>query len=123
MKKTVNPMKVKENIRDIISKCSDLYSPVLKEYMLLPANAFFRHNTKYIEEYLGEKDADRYRAYTEKIKTALITVNDGPDEMVSTCLKDIIAMGLKKRDERMSEAILYTVFIYPQKIIRERKKA
>ena len=114
-------MKAKNNINEIISKCYALYPPVLKEYMLLPANAFFRHNIKYTEQYLGEKEADRYRAYTEKIKTALTAVTDDADEMEYPCLKDIISMGLKKRDERMSEAILYTVFIYPQKIIRERK--
>lgn len=110
-------MKIKNNIDDIIGKYSDLYSPVLKEYMLLPAYAFFRHIIKNTEEYLGEKEAGRCRAYTEKIKTALTAVNDDTDEMENPCLKDIIAMGLNKRDERFSEAILYCVLIYPFKII------
>ena len=79
-------MKDKNNINEIISKCTALYPPVLKEYMLLPANAFFRHNIKYTEKYLGEKEAERYRAYTEKIKTALTAVTDDADEMEYPCL-------------------------------------
>ena len=39
----------------------------------------------------------------------------------SPLLADVVKKGLNKRDERFSEAILYSVFIYPMKIIRERR--
>ena len=113
----------KENINNIISKCTYSVSSVLKEYMLLPANVFFRHNIKYAEEYLGEKEADRYRAYMEKIKIEFSPFSADEEVSDNPYLKDIVAMGLKKRNKRLSEAIMYAVFVYPQKIIREKNQS
>ncbi len=114
-------MKDKDKINELIKKCYELPSPVLREYLLLPANAFFRHYIKYAEKYLGKKEADRYRTFTQKINTAFSPFPADKEDSDNPYIKDIVTMGLKKRDERMSEAILYAVFIYPFRIISKKK--
>ena len=106
-----------DSFNDLISSFSDDISPVLKEYLLIPASVFFRINIKNVSALFGEKEADKYRAYTEKIKSAFAGDNDKD----SPLLADVVKKGMNKRDERFSEAILYSVFIYPMKIIRERR--
>lgn len=105
-------MTEREDINNLLQNCCAGLPPALTEFLLIRANVFFRMNAKKVTESLGEKEGEKYRKYIAKVRG----VFSGDDDRDDPYIADIVEKGLKIRDERLSEAILYSVFIYPMRV-------
>lgn len=110
-------MKRKMSSEELIKKYSSSPPPALREYLLLPSAPFLETFGMLADKYLGNYDSFMYQHYTNIINVEYAE----DDSKKKTRISDLLIKAHRERSEELSTAILYTIFLYPIKIIRAQK--